>query len=222
MYKLLKENQDLKYKEFTRRLIPNLSKDIIGVRSPVLRKIAKDMYDDKSKDYTYFLNDLPHKYHEEDMIHAYLLEKIKDFDKALKYTESFIPYINNWAVCDSFNIKKMGKYPEKSLERIKEWIEMDYEYGVRFGIICLIKHFTKDNFSKEISDMVAKINREEYYIQMAQGWYFQKALANQRDNTLVYFEKILEGDVKKYAIQKSLDSLQISDEDKVYLRKLRG
>ena len=221
MYKLLKEKQDLKYKEFIQKLIPNLSKDIIGVRAPVLRDIAKDIYNDKSNDYRYFLTDLPHKYHEEDMIHGYILENIKDFDEALEYTENFIPHISDWAVCDSFTVKKMGKYPDKSLEKIKEWIEMDYEYGVRFGIICLIKHFTKNNFSREINYIVAKINREEYYIQMAQGWYFQKALANQREDTLVYFENILEGNVKKYAIQKSIDSLQISNRDKAYLRSLR-
>lgn len=221
MEEILKRNQDLAYKDFSKRLIPNLTKEMIGVRAPVLREIAKDLYNGKQDSYKDFLKDLPHRYHEEDMIHGYLLERIKDFDEAIDYLDKFIPYISNWAVCDSFTIKKMKKYPDKSLEKIREWIEMDHEYGVRFALVCLIKHFTKENFSLEINDMVAGIDREEYYIQIAQGWYFQKALADQREDSLIYFEEILKGNVKKYAIQKSIDSYKISSEDKMYLRSLR-
>lgn len=221
MEEILKRNQDLAYKDFSKRLIPNLTKEMIGVRAPVLREIAKDLYNGKQDSYKDFLKDLPHRYHEEDMIHGYLLERIKDFDEAIDYLDKFIPYISNWAVCDSFTIKKMKKYPDKSLEKIREWIEMDHEYGVRFALVCLIKHFTKENFSLEINDMVAGIDREEYYIQIAQGWYFQKALADQREASLIYFDEILKGNVKKYAIQKSIDSYKISSEDKMYLRSLR-
>lgn len=216
----LYEYEDPSYKDFSQSLIPNLKKPMIGVRAPDLRKISGDLYknEDLKED---FLNDLPHTYHEEDLIHGYLLERIKDYDLVMARMEDFLPYIENWAVCDSFTIRPMKNNREETYERIKVWLRSDHTYTVRFGLVSLIKHFTKEDYVKEINDLVAGLDREEYYIQMAQAWYFQKALVDQREKTLPYFENILEGRVRSMAIQKALDSYKIDQETKNYLRKIR-
>lgn len=216
----LYEYEDPSYRDFNRRLIPNLKKPMIGVRAPDLRKISRDIFkkEDLRED---FLNDLPHGYHEEDLIHGYLLEMIKDYDLVMARLEDFLPHIENWAVCDSFTISLMKDHREETYERIKVWLRSDHTYTVRFGLVSLIKHFTKEDFVKEINDLVAGLDREDYYIQMAQAWYFQKALVDQREKTLPYFENILEGRVRSMAIEKALDSYKIDKETKNYLRKIR-
>lgn len=216
----LYEYEDPAYKEFNERLIPNLKKPMIGVRVPDLRKISGDIYkkEDLRED---FLKDLPHTYHEEDLIHGYLLERIKDYDMVMARLEDFLPHIENWAVCDSFTISSMKDHREETYERIKVWLRSDHTYTVRFGLVSLIKHFTKEDYVKEINGLVAGLDREDYYIQMAQAWYFQKALVDQRSSSLPYFENILEGRVRSMAIQKALDSYKIDKETKDYLRKIR-
>lgn len=216
----LYQYEDPAYKDFSQSLIPNLKKPMIGVRAPDLRKISGDLYkkEDLRED---FLKDLPQTYHEEDLIHGYLLERIKVYDLVMARLEDFLPYIENWAVCDSFTIRPMKNNREETYEMIKVWLRSDYTYTVRFGLVSLIKHFTKEGFKEEINDLVAGLDREEYYIQMAQAWYFQKALVDQRGKTLPYFENILEGRVRSMAIQKALDSYRIDQETKNYLKEIR-
>lgn len=217
----LMKNQDLAYRDFTKGLIPTLGKELIGVRTPILRKLAKEIFKGSYGPYQEFLDDLPHQYHEEDMVHAYILEFLSNYNDFMAYLEKFLAYVDNWAVADSLGSKTIEENPLRTFEKILKWLESDNQYTMRVALIFLIKYFTKDKFRLEISDLVAGLKSKHYYVQMAQAWYFQKALVYHRDDTLSYFESVLGGSVKRMAIQKAIDSSKISLRDKAYLKGLR-
>lgn len=213
--------QDLEYKKFHSRLMPTINPDvIIGVRTPMLRKFAKKFY--KYGKYIEFLNELPHKYYEENNLHVFLIEQINDFDTALSETEKFLPYIDNWATCDCFCPKVFKKNKEKLLTKIHEWIKSDKTYTVRYAINQLMTHFLDDNFSDEYLEMVADVQSGEYYINMMRAWYFSTALAKQYDATVKLLEeKTLDIWTHNKTIQKARESYRIDKETKEYLKKLK-
>lgn len=210
---------DEQYAEFGAKLIPNIQREsILGVRAPELKRIAKDISDDAG----WFLHQLPHRWHEENMLHAYLLCGIKDFGQALEETERFLPYVTNWAVCDSLSPKAFGKQAEKLVGKIERWMADDHEYKVRFGISMLMRHFLDERFEQSQLRQVAAVQREEYYIKMMQAWYFATALAKQWDATIKCLQNDVTDDwVKRKSIQKALESYRVSAEHKELLRKLR-
>ena len=213
--------QDIKYKEFDQRLIPTVDPStVIGVRKPDLRKLAKVLF--KESRYEAFLSTLPHRYHEENFIHAMLIEQMKEFPKAIEETEKFLPYITNWEVCDSFSPKCFKKNKAFLLERIRQWLVSSDEYTVRFAVKMLMTHFLDDGFSKEYLMLVANVSSEEYYVRMMQAWFFATALAKQYDETLALLESnVLPVWVHNKTIQKAVESYRISDEQKQYLRTLK-
>ena len=213
--------QDIKYKEFDQRLIPTVDPStVIGVRKPDLRKLAKVLF--KESVYEAFLSALPHRYHEENFIHAMLIEQMKEFSKAIEETEKFLPYITNWEVCDSFSPKCFKKNKAFLLERIRQWLVSSDEYTVRFAVKMLMTHFLDDGFSKEYLMLVANVSSEEYYVRMMQAWFFATALAKQYDETLALLESnVLPVWVHNKTIQKAVESYRISDEQKQYLRTLK-
>lgn len=213
--------KDEEYKNFHAKLIPNVDRDcIIGVRTPYLRKFAKEVF--KTYDYTDFLNSLPHKYYEENNLHAFLIEQIKDYDLALAETEKFLPYIDNWATCDMFLPKIFKKNTEKLLEKIKEWIKSDKTYTVRYAIGLLMRLYLGDNFKEEYMIMVSEIMSEQYYVNMMAAWYFATALASRYDTAVEYIEKRkLDKRIHNKAIQKAVESSRIDSETKKYLKTLK-
>ncbi len=209
------------YKVFHSKLMPTVdSNKIIGVRTPILRKFSSELF--KSAEYREFMEELPHKYYEEDNLHGFLIEKIKDFDECLSETEKLLPYIDNWATCDMLRPKAFKKDPEKLYSKIKEWLGSDKTYTVRYAIGCLLSFYLDDNFKEEHLQLVGSIVSDEYYINMMIAWYFATALSKQYDSTIVYIEeRKLPEWVHRKTIQKAIESCRITDETKAYLRTLR-
>lgn len=213
--------QDKEYRDFSSKLIVNISKDeIIGVRTPVLRKIAKDIHSTKQADE--FLSSLPHSYLEENHLHAFLIEYEKDFDKAIKLTTEFLPYINNWATCDSFRPKVFKKHTDRLFEYIKLFLKSEHTYTIRYGIGLLLSFYLDEEFSTSHLAMVADINSDEYYINMMRAWYFATAIAKQRNYTLPYIEnKLLDVWTHNKTISKACESFRVDDNTKTYLKTLK-
>ena len=212
---------DENYKAFHSKLMPTVDSDkIIGVRTPVLRKFATEIY--KSGEWGEFMADLPHKYYEEDNLHGFLIEKIKDFDECIDETERFIPHMDNWATCDMLRPKVLKKEPDKLLTYIRKWMNSDEVYVVRYAIGCLLSFYLDENFKAEYLSLVAEIRSDEYYINMMIAWYFATALAKQYDSAIVYLEeRRLSPWIHRKTIQKAIESYRISDETKAYLRQLK-
>lgn len=216
------ELQDLEYRDFNAKLLPNVDKDkIIGVRSPALKKLAKEF--SNRDDIELFLNDLPHKYYEENNMHCFILHSIKkDYDYLITKTEEILPYIDNWATCDSFSPPLFKKHPDKVYEKIKEWIKSKDTYTVRYGIVRLMSNFLDDEFKPEMINLVSSIKSDEYYINMAIAWYFSFALIKQYDKTIGLIEsKKMDKFVHNKSIQKAIESSRIDKSIKDYLRTLK-
>lgn len=213
--------QDLKYRDFHARLMPTVSKDkIIGVRTPQLRKLAKELngWDGKAD----FMKNLPHKYYEEDNLHGFLIEQIKDFDECILALDNFLLYVDNWATCDMMTPKVLGKNPQKLYEKAEEWVRSGHTYTVRFGIVTLMKFFMGNALDKKHLKLVSSIKSDEYYINMAIAWYFATALSSNWDAVVPYIEKQkLDVWVHNKTIQKAAESYRITDEQKAYLKTLK-
>ena len=215
------ENQDLKYRDFHSSLIPNIDKErFIGVRTPILRKMAKDMIKDGT--YKDFINDLPHYYYEENTLHSCILSLYKDLDDVLTELDIFLPYIDNWATCDLLRPKAFEKDHDRILDKVKEWINTKDVYSIRFGIVTLLSFYLDDSFNKEINDIVLNIKHDDYYVKMAQAWYFSFALIKQYNSTIdIFRDKKLDKWIHNKSIQKAIESYRISSVDKNYLRSLK-
>ena len=215
------ELQDEKYRDFQQGLIPSVEqKEFIGIRTPALRKLAKELY--KAGELDEFLKDLPHRYFDENQLHAFAISEIKDFDECMKALETFLPYVDNWATCDQMSPKVFKKHREELFSHIKKWLKSDHTYTVRFGIGMLMQHFLDENFDISYPEMVAQIRSDEYYINMMIAWYFATALAKQYESILPFIEeKRLSPWTHNKAIQKSVESYRITDEQKTYLRRLK-
>ncbi len=213
--------KDLGYKDFHSKLMPTVSKDkIIGVRIPILKKYAKEIY--KLGDYNDFLRELPHNYYEENNLHAFIIAEIKDYNECINLTEKFLPYIDNWATCDTFLPKCFFKNKSDLLNRIRVWINSNHVYTVRFAIKLLMSLFLDCDFKEEYLSLVASVKSEEYYVRMMIAWYFQTAISKKYDSAIVYLEKgILDAWTHNKAIQKSIESYRIKKEQKEYLKKLK-
>ena len=218
--RLIKVKDD-KYKEFQSKLVPNIPKEsIIGIRTPEMRKIAKEVFESEDKDS--FLNDLPHKYYEENLIHFFIISMIKDFDECVKRVEEFLPYVDCWPVSDQASPKSFKKNHDKLLPYIKKWIKSKHVYTSRFGIRMLMNEYLGDDFKEEYLDLVASVKGDDYYLKMMVAWYFATALAKRYDETVPYFEEHrLNEWVHKKAIQKAIESYRVTDEHKKYLISLR-
>lgn len=221
LQKKLFELQDLNYKAFHQRLIPTIAPErIIGIRTPDLRKFSKNFAQDN--DTQAFLNELPHKYYEENNLHAFIIEKIKDYDKAMFETEKFLPYIDNWATCDMFKPKVFSKNTDKLILKIDAWLESEKTYTVRYGIGLLMSYYLDENFKTEYLEIVSKIRSQEYYVNMMIAWYFATALAKQYDSAVKFLEDFkLDKWVHNKTIQKSAESNRISPEKTAYLKTLK-
>lgn len=218
---LLYAAADAEYKNFNSGLIPNVSCDLfIGVRTPVLRKIAKDMV--KSGAYKDFISELPHQYFEENQLHAFILSGVSDFDMVIKEIERFLSYVDNWATCDQMSPIVFKKNTGLLLKYINKWIKSKHVYTVRFGVLCLMRYFLDSGFDSKYIDMVANIKSDEYYVNMMRAWYFATGLAKHFEEFLPFLQNGKIDDwTRKRAIQKALESYRIMPENKVKLKALR-
>jgi len=214
------ENRDEKYQSFHSKLIPNIpSETVIGVRTPVLRKLAKEVYLDGADE---FLANLPHKYYDENQLHFFIVGMIKNYDACIKRVEEFLPYVDNWAVCDQVSFKQFESHKAELLEKIRLWIASEHTYTIRFAVNMLMKFYLDDDFDEEYPKMVSAVKNDDYYVKMVVAWYFATALAKQYDSIIPYIEEHrLEEWTHRKTIQKAIESYRITDEQKAYLRTLK-
>jgi len=210
--------QDKEYKKFISALLPTVDpKTIIGIRTPALRAYAKKMTNREA-----FMQALPHQYYEENNLHAFLIEQIRDYDACISALNAFLPYIDNWATCDSMRPRALKKEPVRLLADIERWLASDHTYTVRFGIQLLMLYYLDEHFNSVYLKRVAAIQSEEYYVNMMIAWYFATALAKQYDATLPYIkERCLSPWVHAKTIQKAVESYRITPEQKALLRQLK-
>lgn len=213
--------QDLAYRDFQAKLIPTVDPEtVIGVRTPALRKLAKEIF--REGGYEDFLQDLPHAYYDENNLHAFLIEQIKDYEECLRQTEIFLPYIDNWATCDLFAPKVFARHKTELLENIKRWMDSQETYTIRYGIEMLMSFYLDADFKPEYAEMVALVESEEYYVKMMIAWYFATALAKQYESIVPFLEqKRLEDWTHNKTIQKARESHRITAEQKEYLKILK-
>lgn len=215
------ELADAKYRDFQANLLPTVDKaTIIGVRTPELRKLAKEMAG--SAKAAAFMLELPHTYYDENQLHTFLLSACKDYDICMEQIEAFLPYIDNWATCDQLSPKILQKNPEDLLLHIKKWLASKHTYTIRFGMKMLMSFYLEAKFQPEYLAWVAGVQSQEYYVKMMVAWYFATALAKQYDTAVPYLEqRKLEQWTHRKTIQKACESYRITAEQKAYLRTLR-
>jgi 3-methyladenine DNA glycosylase AlkD len=213
--------KDIGYKEFNSSLIPSVNKDtVIGVRTPLLKGYAKEIKNSILE--KEFLSNLPHSYFEENNLHAFLIAEIKDYKECIERVNEFLPYIDNWATCDSFKPKCFAKNKDKLIVEIKNWLKSDKEYTVRFGVLMLLTHFLDGDFKEEYLRVVANINISTYYVDMMCAWYFATALAKQWNSAVKYLEdKVLKEFIHNKTIRKAIESYRITTDQKKFLIKLK-
>lgn len=219
--KELKKLQDKGYREMQVTIIPTLEADsIIGVRTPALRQLAKEFA--KREDISEFLSDLPHKFFEENQLHAFILSGMKDAESCIRLVDEFLPYVDNWATCDQMSPKVFKKHKQLLLEYVDKWIRSEHTYVKRFAIGMLMEHFLDEDFKTSYLTKVSKIRSEEYYVNMMIAWYFATALAKQYEDTLPFIEKHkLDKWTHNKSIQKAVESYRITPEQKEYLKTLK-
>ena len=215
--------QDKAYRDFNAKLIPTVDpKLMIGIRTPLLRKFAKDLFKTEPKQAAAFMQTLPHRYFEENNLHAFLIENIKDFDTAITETERFLPFIDNWATCDSFSPKIFKKHHEEIYKKILIWIKSKHTYTIRYAIGLLLSNYLDEHFRPEMLELVSKIRSDEYYVNMMIAWYFSFALIKQYKTALPYIKnKKLDTFTHNKAIQKAIESYRIPKEVKELLRGMK-
>lgn len=216
----LQSLQDLKYRDFQSKLIPNIDKStIIGVRMPDLRKLAKKIDEKQAQ---FFMEDLPHTYYEENMLHSILISKMKNYDDCIDYLERFLPFVDNWAVCDCISPKIFTKNNDKLIGEIKLWAKSSHTYTVRVAICLLMKYFLDEKFKVEYLNVATQIKSEEYYVNMMVAWFFATALAKQWDDVIFVLEdNLLDEWTHNKTIQKARESFRITPEQKQYLKSLK-
>lgn len=217
----LNSNRDEKYASFQRRLLPTVAPEaVIGVRTPVLRKMAKDFKNDERC--AEFLNELPHKYFEENQLHGFIISGIKDFQACVDELNKFLPYVDNWATCDQTSPRVFKRSKQELIPQIEKWLSSNHTYTVRFAIGMLMQHFLDGDFNCEYVNAVAAVSSDEYYIKTEIAWYMATALSKQWDSVIPYIEENrLDVWVHNKTIQKAKESFRITKEQKDYLSKLK-
>ena len=217
----LQELADSGYRDFQAKLMPTVAKDtIIGVRTPAMRALAKELKGTELA--ASFLQELPHQYFDENQLHAFLINELKDYKQCLEELELFLPYVDNWATCDQLSPKVLKKQPDATLAAIKKWLGSDHDYTVSFGMEMLMSFYLDDLFKPEFLAWVAADKNEAYYVKMMVAWFFATALAKQYEATVPYFEqRLLPEWSHKKAIQKACESYRVTKEHKEYLRTLK-
>ena len=209
------------YRDFTAKLIPTIDPStIIGVRSPLMRSLTKELAG--TPDAEAFLAELPHKYYEENTLHGVLIERIGSYDRTIEAIDRFLPYVDNWATCDTMSPKIFKKHHAELSGKIPEWIHSDHTYTIRFGVGMRMAHFLEEDYRSDIADEVASIVSDEYYVNMMTAWFFATALAKRYDDILPVIEsRRLSVWTHNKTIQKAVESYRITEDQKTYLKSLR-
>lgn len=223
IYEKLYALRDEKYAAFQSKLTPNVNANLfIGVRVPVVRTLAKELIKSNPEEVKEFLNELPHKYYDENMLHGILLSLMKDYKESIDKVNLFLPYVDNWAVCDIMSPVSFKKHKDELINEIPKWIKAEDEYAIRFGIEMLMSHYLDEDFKPEYLYLAASVKSDKYYINMMTAWYFATALAKQwEDAVKILTGHLLDPWVHNKTIQKAKESYRITKEQKEYLETLK-
>lgn len=212
---------DNEYRIFSEKIIPDTHYKMLGVRVPVIRKIVKEAVN--TGEFISFLTE-NHVYYEEYFAHGLCLSAIKDETEFYKALNAFLPFIDNWAICDSVaaSVKKQAKNRELLYKNVLTWLKSDKVYTVRFGIVCLMNYFIDDEYADEILKLITRIKTDEYYINMAIAWLLSVMLIKKYEKTLPLIEsKTLAPFIHNKTIDKARDSFRIDEKIKIYLKSLK-
>ena len=212
--------RDLEYRDFVSKSVPNIDKDnIIGVRIPFIRKFALTL---NEEEINIFLNDLPHKYLEENILHSVLISRVKSVNEFINLLDKFLLYVDNWCVSDTINCKVLIKDRNTSFKFFKRLLKTNHTYKIRFGILALFKCFLCDEYIDKANELVINIHSDEYYINMARSWYFQNVIVKYYVKGKCILEsKVLDKFTHNKTISKCIDSYMVSNDKKLYLKGLR-
>ncbi len=215
---------DPAYKEFHSKLIPTVDKNsVLGLRSPMAQKIAKKYAHTDTGEA--FLSSLPHKYYDENIVHAFILGNLKcDRRELQEKITAFLPYVDNWAVCDGLcaHLKRFFKEPSLVYGFVLECLKCDRPYTVRFGLVCLLSYYIDREHIGDILKICRETKSDAYYVNMAVAWLVSFCLIKEYPSTLPLIEeKSLDRWVHNKSIQKACESYQIDKDKKTYLRSLK-
>ena len=215
------EYRDIAYRDFQKKLIPDTKYQMIGIRTPQLRALAKELSKNRGGAEA-FLKQLPHQYFDENQLHAFLISLTKDFDTCIRQVDAFLPFVDNWATCDQMSPKVFAKNKDKLVPHIYRWIGSTETYTIRFGIGMLLQHYLDQDFREEYLEKAALVKNSEYYVRMMVAWYFATALTKQYDSAVRYIEdNRLDAWTHNKTIQKAVESYRIPPQTKEYLKTLR-
>lgn len=209
------------YRDFTAKLIPTVDPSvIIGVRVPLMRALVRKLAGTPEADA--FLREIPHLYYEENTLHGILIGRIGEYERTIEAIDRFLPYVDNWATCDTMSPKVFGKHHAELASKIPEWIHSDHAYTIRFGVGMRMAHFLGEDYDPSIAEEAASIASDDYYVKMMVAWFFATALAVRYDDILPVLEsERLPAWTHNKTIQKAVESYRITDEQKRYLKTLR-
>lgn len=216
----LLENKDDAYRAFTLPLIPNVDeKTFIGVRLLIIKKLAKDLDKETQKE---FLKELPHQYHEENLLHAFILSNEKDFGAFVQEVDIFLPYVLNWSVCDTICNKHLNRHKEELLPVVYQWLQSDQVYRVRYAVKCLMNYYLGEDFREEHIERVSQVSLDDYYVKMMVAWYLATGLAKNYESFVPAIEnRRFDSFTHNKAIQKAIESYRVSEDHKTYLKTLK-
>lgn len=239
MLKEFKKLSNIKQRDFLSKLVPTIDKkNILGIKNPKIRAFAKEKFKVDEKECIKYIHSLPHKYLEEYILHTSILECLKDYDMVVKETERVLPYIDNWATCDTYSPKIVKKNLNNYYKYIKKWCKSKKPYVIRMGIEHYMSFYLDDKHNhKEMYDIISKLRfkskykykketaiecPDKYYVDMMIAWFFATALAKDYKNALLYIkENKLEPWTHNMVIRKANESFRIKDNQKKELLRYK-
>lgn len=216
----LESLSDVKYRLFHSKLLKNDHIKVIGVRTPMLKKIAKQV---SQGNYLEFISNINHEYYEEDVIYGFILGYLKiDFKKLLTLLQDFTKYINNWSTNDLVcaNLKAFKKNLEVGFDYITKLLRSQNSWEIRFGLVLLLDFYIQDDYIDKIIPICSSIQSTDYYVLMANSWLISMCYIKYKEKTLILFKTgILDEFTHNKAITKIIESARISKEEKINIRK---
>lgn len=225
---MLLDSVDEKYKEFNASLIPGEENRMLGVRMPLLRDIARKIAKENWKDYLQEVKKAEQSkeaYHEELLLHGIVIGYVKcDEKERQELLDGFVPFIQNWAVCDSscMTYKFMAKDANVWYPYVEKYLASDREYEIRFGVVCLLDHFVTEEYIDRILGWMGKIRHEGYYVKMAVAWAVSVCFVKYPEKTKEFLKgNHMDDFTHNKSIQKIRESFRVSKEDKEWVKTLK-